>query len=53
YRYQQEQAAAAAAAALHTRPPPLSFPSQNQRRQSDQTIDHELGAELLKSPIAN
>ncbi|CAF3301663.1 unnamed protein product [Rotaria socialis] len=52
YRYQQEQAAAAAAA-RHTRPPQLSFPSQDQRRRSDQSIDHELGAELLKSPIAN
>jgi hypothetical protein len=53
YQQQQAAAAAAAAAAARFRPPQLTFPSQEQRRKSDTTIDHELGAELLKSPIAN
>ncbi|CAF1165525.1 unnamed protein product [Adineta steineri] len=44
--YEQQQAAAAAAAARYNL-------SQDHRRKSDPTIDHELGADLLKSPIAN
>jgi hypothetical protein len=49
--HQQQQAAAVAAARF--KPPQLTLPSQDQRRKSDTTIDRELGAELLKSPIAN
>ncbi|CAF1225995.1 unnamed protein product, partial [Adineta ricciae] len=40
--YEQQQAAAAA-----------QLRAQEQRRKSDTSIDHEIGAELLKSPIAN
>ncbi|CAF2549731.1 unnamed protein product [Rotaria sp. Silwood2] len=47
--YQQQQAAAA----RFKRPPQLTFPSQDQRRKSDSAISHEMGAELLKSPIPN
>ncbi|CAF3829679.1 unnamed protein product [Rotaria sordida] len=58
YRYQQQQQQqqqAAAAAARFKRPPQLSFPSENQRRKSDSisAMNHEFGAELLKSPIPN
>lgn len=43
--YQQQQAAAVAAARFNP-PPKLTLPSQA-------TINHEIGAELYKSPIAN
>jgi len=47
YRYQQEQN-------RFQLPPKITLPTQDQRRKSDSgPIDHELGAELLKSPIAN
>lgn len=47
YRYQPEQN-------RFQVPPKITLPPQDQRRKSDSgAIDQELGAELLKSPIAN
>jgi hypothetical protein len=52
YRYYQEQQQRPKKF-YRPQPPKLTLPSQEQRRKSETTIDPELGAELLKSPIAN